>query len=687
MIILGCIPLPSQHCSTAPVSGLLIPYCQLGGFSSDLCPIYIAHESRLPRFHFYIRFNVSFRSNPLTYLRLLSRPQIPDVSSTGTGAATNSNIYSYTKLEGLRDVRLITLRPGIGDDPISVEISHKSLDEQPIFEALSYVWGSQAPSYSIKCKNTVIEVGGSLRNALQCIRSPDTPRVLWIDRICINQDDINERIQQVGIMGDIYGLASGVVIWLGEADVLTEVSMSMLDMLSGQMLEHTKGRDLYSYKEVDSDDRFPYPSREDRRWACIKLLLKRPWFSRVWTFQEIVLARDALIYCGPYTIPWKKLEIFLWGLTKFSQGPNMEDSRLNGAEDAAWDLIKARAIIRELKEGMRTTEDAELVLGLFPLLDSLRFREATDPRDKVFALLNVAIDAKDSDLKANYRKSPTEVYATTAKWLLRTSTRLDFLSLVEKKDKPDLISWVPDFRYRDPWNFLHQPLRQISRGLKYRIYTTSGASKAPFTADESSYQLTVEGLYVGTIIDLTSPPGNLLNNVAIGPAVLDGGSWHEFAKTFAINGKYSPTDEPINLAYHRLRIWDQLPSESNIGPHARRFRYARILIFLHNLRYLTETHLQTSILQHTGVSRADTITEHHRSKIRIYLNQVQSLTTGQHQTTLSLGPKPMLVWLSFRKRAGGECSRQRRGIWDLLIGARRWAIRYMCLWVGRCLLF
>jgi hypothetical protein len=91
------------------------------------------------------------------------------------------------------------------------------------------------------------------------------------------------------------------------------------------------------------------------------------------------------------------------------------------------------------------------------LFKDLRYRNATDPRDKVFALLNVASDAKDSVLKPDYEKSHAEVHATTAKWLLKPQKSLAFLTLVGKKDKPDLISWTPDFRYKDHLNFLHQP--------------------------------------------------------------------------------------------------------------------------------------------------------------------------------------------------------------------------------------
>jgi hypothetical protein len=86
---------------------------------------------------------------------------------------------------------------------------------------------------------------------------------------------------------------------------------------------------------------------------------------------------------------------------------------MKGAETQAFEIFKARSILHRPKNYV--PGDTQLFLGLFPLLDSLRLRQATDPRDKVFALLNVACDARNSDLKVDYRKSHAEVYAMTAR--------------------------------------------------------------------------------------------------------------------------------------------------------------------------------------------------------------------------------------------------------------------------------
>ena len=163
-----------------------------------------------------------------------------------------ANTYEYERLNSTRDIRLITLRPGVGDETIFLNVEHTSLDEKPAYEALSYVWGPQNPSHTVQCNNASLAVGGNLRDALRCLRKPDAPRVLWIDRIAIDQKDMAERAQQVALMGDIYSSASLVVIWLGTADDSTEPAFGLLNDLGGQMLEYMKIQNLKSYAEAQT---------------------------------------------------------------------------------------------------------------------------------------------------------------------------------------------------------------------------------------------------------------------------------------------------------------------------------------------------------------------------------------------------------------------------------------------------
>lgn len=95
------------------------------------------------------------------------------------------------------------------------------LDEQPQFEAISYVWGDAIFDQKIACdpkKGTILHITPTLRNALRQVRLTDKPRAVWADSICINQQDKDEKGYQVGLMGRIYGQSSCTLICLGPND-------------------------------------------------------------------------------------------------------------------------------------------------------------------------------------------------------------------------------------------------------------------------------------------------------------------------------------------------------------------------------------------------------------------------------------------------------------------------------------
>ena len=473
-----------------------------------------------------------------------------------------STSFEYERLVGPRDFRLITLCQGDWDDTIAITIEHACLEDErkPEYEALSYVWGPQYPSYNVRCNNSRFSVGVNLRDALRYIRKPDAPTSLWIDRIAINQDDSDERGQQVSLMADIFSSASMVIVWLGNSDDSSDAAFRLIDDLTSQQRKVGEVQQPKNFWEAKaSDHSVQYPASNDPSWKPVVSLLQRPWFFRVCTFQEIVLARKAVLLCGHRRMTWNHLAFFLIGLETWVEGYTVQYIGLEGAGKLAFEILKCRTLYHSPTDHEERVH--EVMLSLFPLLDALRQHKATDPRDKVFALLNIARDTKDSDLRADYSKSPTEIYAMTVRWLLRTQKSLAFLSMVEKKDKAHLISWVPDFRSKDLWNFLHQP-RQVYRG-RDSIYRASGSAEAAVNKDDANFQLTVHGVLVGTIVDRTEPPGNNLSRVSLGPSLLDGGKWPAFAESCSADGFYPPTGEAINIAYQRLRIWDCLINEGS----------------------------------------------------------------------------------------------------------------------------
>ncbi|KAH7360040.1 heterokaryon incompatibility protein-domain-containing protein, partial [Pyrenochaeta sp. MPI-SDFR-AT-0127] len=113
-----------------------------------------------------------------------------------------------------REIRLLQLLPGYGAIPIQCILLHVNLDYAPKYEAISYTWGDPNVKNQIWIDGKSFDTMGNSRNALHELRLRHVSRVIWLDAICINQEDLTEKSSQVLLMRNIYEKASEVVIWL-----------------------------------------------------------------------------------------------------------------------------------------------------------------------------------------------------------------------------------------------------------------------------------------------------------------------------------------------------------------------------------------------------------------------------------------------------------------------------------------
>ncbi|KAH7317423.1 heterokaryon incompatibility protein-domain-containing protein, partial [Rhexocercosporidium sp. MPI-PUGE-AT-0058] len=160
------------------------------------------------------------------------------------------------------------------------------------YSALSYTWGLDTQLRStIYLDNRPFEVRENLLKALQKLRDHDACRYLWIDAICISQDDMEEKRMQIPLMGLIYSKAETVEIWLGTGEPDGELGLQALS-----------SRELPDIATPDSI-------------LAIANLVERPWFTRVWIIQELLLsAKDtAFVRCGDVRVAW---DAFASGITR-----------------------------------------------------------------------------------------------------------------------------------------------------------------------------------------------------------------------------------------------------------------------------------------------------------------------------------------------------------------------------------
>lgn len=140
------------------------------------------------------------------------------VKSLEAGPSGMTIPFEYQQLESSSTIRLLKILPGNPEDDINCEIFHALLNQDgstPDYTALSYVWGPPKPQKAINCNGFRFAITKNLQGAIRALRKVDEMRVMWIDQICINQQDNEERCAQVQIMKVIYSTAKETIAWLG----------------------------------------------------------------------------------------------------------------------------------------------------------------------------------------------------------------------------------------------------------------------------------------------------------------------------------------------------------------------------------------------------------------------------------------------------------------------------------------
>ncbi|KAF5977125.1 heterokaryon incompatibility protein [Fusarium bulbicola] len=347
------------------------------------------------------------------------------------------------------------------------------LEAKTDYESLSYAWGSSENKATIRVNETTLQVTQNLEDALTYLRHDSRPRSLWIDAICINQSDVDERNSQVRLMGGIYSSASCVISWLG----LEDDSIDYVEQMR-------KARSLIELVRLCSTDELfalllDSPSKEDLEEVfedglySLQLVIgerkyRPPYWRRAWIIQEVSLARVWKLQSGALCISEGDIQAVM-GI--------LQDPRIKTVMKKNYQARRLRALISlnsflsasVCRSILSSSETSELAIsspnweisalrtprtqGSWPLLSLLRHswsRLCADPRDKVFAIL-AASDMKDDRserLKIDYMRPISRVFTDSVKAIIENSSSLGVLSYVSATDRTgssDLPSWVPNW--------------------------------------------------------------------------------------------------------------------------------------------------------------------------------------------------------------------------------------------------
>lgn len=356
--------------------------------------------------------------------------------------------YVYAALPP-RAIRVLELQPGTSSDsPLVCRVVVQDIEGEP-YEALSYVWGDPVPAATVTCIDGTKEdnhggvgIGANLAKALHAFWPSDRPLRIWIDALCINQADLDERQSQVRMMRHVFGKAQRVLCWLGpftpphNGEAIARMAIDFIQKFNAnpqdQLREANRHFHFGEGAEVNAGDTI------HQTWLAIKAMFDVEYFHRAWIIQEVGLARPARIFWGN-----KNTSIDWTEVARFCRSMDDIGASLTTHLDLKTWVCNHINLVWEMKA------DGRPRYNFVEVLHWGRIHKCTDPRDYVYALLahpSARVDGIPL-MQPDYTKSMVQAYTDLAVSVITRTSDLDILAFVDHDGDPggELPSWVPDW--------------------------------------------------------------------------------------------------------------------------------------------------------------------------------------------------------------------------------------------------
>lgn len=370
-----------------------------------------------------------------------ARRQIAKAVNKLTDALDRKNTYAYKNISCDKEIRVLKVFPGPPKskilcclvpcpllDPTSQPTSNPA--NLIPYAALSYFWGEDEPENVVyifetedaykewtktDTKGILLEhfvshmlIRDNLRDALEQLRSTEIIVNVWADALCINQNNVKERTSQVARMHDVYTQAQKVHIWLGEGN--PEDNMKTFAFLR-KILDLQQLEQMVQRLETKGDDEAWMEDKKDCKRTID--LMRAKWFSRRWVIQELALATNAHVRRGKEEMPWPEFaDAIALFMTKYDHirrafgGGPLDYSTARSSDDHHIISLDARglganALVTATSNLFRRSNEGKILqrlLSLELLVSSMLLAfEASDPKDTIFAVLQIAKDIPELD--------------------------------------------------------------------------------------------------------------------------------------------------------------------------------------------------------------------------------------------------------------------------------------------------
>ncbi len=495
------------------------------------------------------------------------QPLVASLKRPRAEASQSDTVWTEVPLREGYGNRLLRLYGGSGDQPLEgrlvlhngeedYEAVSYSIEEKDGLEFITIISGSSRKSLRIK---------SNLAGALRQLRLRESPRLLWINSICIDQYVVAERNHHIERVGKIFNMASHVCLWLGAATPGSTLAFGYLKRVAGDS--------IFQVGEEDSDYREALPE--------VYALLKQRWFTRCWALLESALAKTALLCCGRDEISWTDFVVAVALLgTSHSTVLSRNVSNVGNGASTDGDAIASTAGYRfiDISSNIFRKSDDGTILGSLMSLESLvctgSLFEATTIHDNIYTFLSFAEDTgiryviwpgaadsfeeddRDSSVKVlkleedermpciekplrhsrvsndylvDYSKKPVEVCRDFIQFTVPKAKSLDILvrPWAPAHYRPALPSWIPTLvgrTFDDGVHHRKQADTLVGRaGLDRKVYaaTRRHSGSVKFGRGEAANSLFVDGC----VLDFVNKLGSAAYNGAIPLDWIPLGGW------------------------------------------------------------------------------------------------------------------------------------------------------------------
>ncbi|PMD63545.1 HET-domain-containing protein [Hyaloscypha bicolor E] len=494
--------------------------------------------------------------------------------------------YQYQPIDPKDEIRILIVSPPASSDPTTIhgELFTAKRSDKPPYEALSYCWGAEVFPEMLHLPGGVLAITDNLAAALRQLRHPEQRRHLWVDAICINQRDNQEKNHQVSLMSQVFRNATTVLVWLGKGDENTREAMKTMkqlansaweygipsrvvteDGLTGSVLATTKVASGFAQSNNGISKKIVGLS-ETIKFGSFEAYFDQDWFKRLWIIQEFVLAPNLTIHNGEMALSAHDFMLGFSVISLLVSHPTVGETCV-----ARLGNVHLGFLVCMQKEQYWHGKGHNLVL----LLDLYSQRQCKLEVDIVYGLLAIATDG--AEWPVDYGLTVELVFTEVALSYLKRSNlsilhrgyRAMQISSNATTDaasyRAHLPSWVPDWRFEGHGNEFD------SDGFN------SATSSRPKVSTEyaSSGIIGLEGVYVDELSITVPDTSNKSTPVPWdGPGVLNNFTQalafkEIFIRRMQLRNWQYPTGEALDSVFAQSIILENTPDfcKWRLGEH------------------------------------------------------------------------------------------------------------------------